>query len=172
MSVYPDCLLLPAVHPAQNAPDTAFLTAFFKHWKMRKILKLCRRRSRPYSGLENQMWFVVLADSCCQRGFAGDAADPFPPRNSETPSFHPLAAALGLMQNSHPPSKEATMKFSDLFVPRWQHSNPEVRIKAINRLQDPSLLAQIVQKDPDERVRESASTRLQEVKGEQVRVRA
>lgn len=64
------------------------------------------------------------------------------------------------------------MKFSDLFVPRWQHSNPEVRIKAINRLQDPSLLAQIVQKDPDERVRESASTRLQEVKGEQVRVRA
>ena len=64
------------------------------------------------------------------------------------------------------------MKFSDFFVPRWQHSNPEVRIKAIHRLQDQSLLAQIVQKDPDERVRESASTRLQELKGEQVRVRA
>ena len=32
------------------------------------------------------------------------------------------------------------MKFQDIFVPRWQHSNPEVRIKAVNRLKDKSLL--------------------------------
>ena len=63
------------------------------------------------------------------------------------------------------------MKFSDLFVPRWQHSNPEVRIKAIARLQDQSLLAQIMEKDADQRVCESAAQRLQKLKGEQVRVR-
>jgi hypothetical protein len=52
------------------------------------------------------------------------------------------------------------MRFSDLFVPRWQNSNPQVRIKAIGRLKDIKLLAQIVEKDEDIEVREAASERL------------
>ena len=39
------------------------------------------------------------------------------------------------------------MKFSDIFVPRWQNSNPEVRKKAIGRLKDIKLLEQIAAND-------------------------
>jgi hypothetical protein len=53
------------------------------------------------------------------------------------------------------------MRFSDLFVPRWQNSNPQVRIKAIGRLKDTKLLAQIVDKDEAVEVREAAAARLE-----------
>ena len=56
------------------------------------------------------------------------------------------------------------MKFSDIFVPRWQNSNPDVRIKAVNKLKDVKLLAQIVEKDENEGVREAASNRLNTLK--------
>jgi hypothetical protein len=52
------------------------------------------------------------------------------------------------------------MRFSDLFVPRWQNSNPQIRIKAISRLKDIRLLGQIAEKDEDIEVREAASERL------------
>lgn len=52
------------------------------------------------------------------------------------------------------------MKFSDLFVPRWQNSNPEIRKKAIEKLKDVKLIAQIAEKDPDDSVRELAHSRL------------
>jgi len=52
------------------------------------------------------------------------------------------------------------MKFSDFFVPRWQHSNPEVRKAAIARIDDAKLLLQISEKDEDAAVRELASQRL------------
>ncbi len=52
------------------------------------------------------------------------------------------------------------MKFSDLFVPRYQHSNPEVRLKAVKRIKDPKLLAQIAEKDSDPKVRDVAYARL------------
>ena len=52
------------------------------------------------------------------------------------------------------------MRFSDLFVPRWQNSNPQVRIKAIGRLKDLKLLSQICDKDDDVEVREAAQARL------------
>ena len=52
------------------------------------------------------------------------------------------------------------MKFQDLFVPKWQHSNPEVRKKALQNIKDVSLLAQIAEKDADMGVREAASERL------------
>ena len=52
------------------------------------------------------------------------------------------------------------MRFSDIFVPRWQNSNPQIRIKAINRLKDRTLLSQIVDKDDDVEVREVAAARL------------
>ena len=53
------------------------------------------------------------------------------------------------------------MKFSDIFVPRWQNSNPEVRKKAVERLKDIKLLSQIAEKDDDPGVCRAAATRLE-----------
>ncbi|MGD8241397.1 MAG: hypothetical protein PVF59_01130 [Desulfobacterales bacterium] len=64
------------------------------------------------------------------------------------------------------------MKFQDIFVPRWQHSNPDVRIKAVNRMKDKSLLMQIVEKDDDEMVIMAARDRLAELGEEKIRVEA
>ena len=52
------------------------------------------------------------------------------------------------------------MKFSDLFVPRYMHSNPDVRKQAIVRLDDAKLLQQISEKDDDAGVRRAAAQRL------------
>ena len=52
------------------------------------------------------------------------------------------------------------MKFSDIFVPRWQNSNPEVRKRAIQRINDIKLLEQIVEKDEDPSVCQEARLRL------------
>lgn len=53
------------------------------------------------------------------------------------------------------------MKFSDIFVPRWQNSNPEVRKKAVERIKDIKLLEQIVEKDADPEVCQAAVARLE-----------
>jgi hypothetical protein len=53
------------------------------------------------------------------------------------------------------------MKFSDIFVPRWQNSNPEIRKRAIMRLKDIKLLEQIADKDEDSSVCEMAARRLE-----------
>lgn len=52
------------------------------------------------------------------------------------------------------------MKFSDIFVPRWQNSNPEVRKRAVERIKDIKLLAQIAEKDDDAGVCQAARLRL------------
>ncbi len=56
------------------------------------------------------------------------------------------------------------MKFSDLFVPKYMHSNPEVRTRAVDRITDVKLLAQMAEQDEDERVRMAAQQRLVSVK--------
>ena len=53
------------------------------------------------------------------------------------------------------------MKFSDIFVPRWQNSNPEVRIRAVERLKDIKLLEQIVENDDDPGVCQAARLQLE-----------
>ncbi|GAB6908717.1 hypothetical protein DESC_370122 [Desulfosarcina cetonica] len=53
------------------------------------------------------------------------------------------------------------MKFSDFFVPRWQHSNPSVRKRAISRLRDIQLLEQIAGKDSDAGVCQAAADQLE-----------
>lgn len=53
------------------------------------------------------------------------------------------------------------MKFSDIFVPRWQNSNPEVRKRAVQRIKDIKLLEQIVEKDEDPGVCQMAARRLE-----------
>ncbi|MBC2709672.1 MAG: hypothetical protein HGJ94_01245 [Desulfosarcina sp.] len=53
------------------------------------------------------------------------------------------------------------MKFSDIFVPRWQNSNPEVRKEAVDRIKDIKLLEQIAEKDADPGVCQAAAIRLE-----------
>jgi hypothetical protein len=62
------------------------------------------------------------------------------------------------------------MKFRDLFIPRWQHSNPEVRRLAVGRLRDTSLLKQISEMDADQMVRDAALAQLETLTGQQVHV--
>jgi hypothetical protein len=62
------------------------------------------------------------------------------------------------------------MKFSDLFVPRYQHSNPEVRKRAVSRLADISRLRQISEMDDHQMVRDAALAQLERLKEQQVRV--
>ena len=49
------------------------------------------------------------------------------------------------------------MKLSDLFVPKYLHSNPEVRVKAVEKSDDIKLLRQMAEKDEDAGVREAAA---------------
>lgn len=62
------------------------------------------------------------------------------------------------------------MRFRDLFVPRWQHSNPEVRKRAVSRLGDTSLLRQISEMDDHQMVRDAALAQLDRLAEKQVRV--
>ena len=54
------------------------------------------------------------------------------------------------------------MGFSDLFKPKWKHSNPEVRAEAVRALSDDdaALLATIARSDADARVRRIAVKRI------------
>jgi len=52
------------------------------------------------------------------------------------------------------------VKFSDIFVPRWQNSNPEIRKRAVARIKDIKLLAQIAEIDEDPGVCQAARLRL------------
>lgn len=56
------------------------------------------------------------------------------------------------------------MKFSDLFVPRWQNSNPDVRRRAVMKSTDMKLLMQISEKDLDNQVRQAAQKRIDDLK--------
>jgi hypothetical protein len=55
------------------------------------------------------------------------------------------------------------MKFSDIFVPRWQNSNPKVRKRAVERIKDIKLLTQIAEKDDDDGVCQAARLRLDSI---------
>lgn len=55
------------------------------------------------------------------------------------------------------------MKFSDIFVPRWQNSNPEVRKRAVERLKDIKLLEQIAESDDDPGISQTAMNRLESI---------
>jgi hypothetical protein len=60
--------------------------------------------------------------------------------------------------------KEDVMKFSDLFVPRYLHSNPEARIKFVANSTDDNLLEQMAEKDKDAAVRKFAAERAQSLR--------
>ena len=53
------------------------------------------------------------------------------------------------------------MRFSDFFVPKYLHSNPEVRIKFINSSIDLKLLEQMIENDQDDNVVMAARERIQ-----------
>jgi len=58
------------------------------------------------------------------------------------------------------------MKFSDLFVPKYLNSNPEVRKKFVARTKDVRLLEQMAQKDESDDVRRYAAEHAQMLKGQ------
>ena len=60
--------------------------------------------------------------------------------------------------------KGGDMKFSDLFVPRWQNSNPEIRRKAVLRSNDMKLLSQISEQDVNLQVRQADQKRIDDLK--------
>lgn len=55
------------------------------------------------------------------------------------------------------------MKFKDLFVPRYLHSDPEVRLNFVRNSKDAKLLQQMAVKDGDEKVRKAAEERADEL---------
>jgi hypothetical protein len=55
------------------------------------------------------------------------------------------------------------MKFRDLFLPKIAHSDPEVRRKAVLEENDPNLLKQVIEKDKDPDVRQTAALRIKEL---------
>ena len=52
------------------------------------------------------------------------------------------------------------MGLLDVFRPRWKHSNPEIRLEAIRKLDDDEALAQSASRDGDERIRRLAIKQL------------
>lgn len=51
------------------------------------------------------------------------------------------------------------MKISDWFIPKYLHSNPDVRLKFVKNSNDASLLEQMSEKDENAKVREAAANR-------------
>jgi hypothetical protein len=57
------------------------------------------------------------------------------------------------------------MKLKDIFVPRYLHSDPNVRLKFVQKSQDAKLLQQMSEKDTDVTVRKTAAERAQKLQG-------
>ena len=62
------------------------------------------------------------------------------------------------------------MKLRDLFVPRWDHSDPVVRKKAVEKMDNIDLIKQIAVRDEHPMVRDTANALLNRLTGEQVQV--
>jgi hypothetical protein len=52
------------------------------------------------------------------------------------------------------------MKFRDLFLPKIAHSNPEVRIGAVETEENAELLKKVIENDDDPQVVKAAQKRL------------
>lgn len=56
------------------------------------------------------------------------------------------------------------MKLRDVFLPKYMHSNPQVRRTAVKKLNRIDLLAEIIKGDSSHDVRKTAARRLFELK--------
>jgi len=56
------------------------------------------------------------------------------------------------------------MKFRDFFLPKIAHSNPEVRIDAIQQEENIELLKNVAENDSDSRVVQAARKRIEALK--------
>ena len=52
------------------------------------------------------------------------------------------------------------MSLRDLFHSRWKHSNKEVRLCAVKKLNDKKVLVKIAKNDPEEDIRKAAVQKL------------
>jgi hypothetical protein len=64
----------------------------------------------------------------------------------------------------------SAMKIRDLFVPRWDHSDPMVRKKAVEKMNNVDLIRQIAERDEHPMVRDTATALLNRLTGEKVEV--
>lgn len=62
------------------------------------------------------------------------------------------------------------MKLRDLFVPRWKHSDPMVRKKAVEKMDNIDLIRHIARTDEHPMVCDTAIAALKRLAGEQIRV--
>ncbi len=62
--------------------------------------------------------------------------------------------------------KGGAMKIKDLFVPKYLHSDPEVRLRFIGNTEDTVLLKSISEQDADASVRKAATERAKWLKEE------
>jgi len=62
------------------------------------------------------------------------------------------------------------MKLRDFFVPRWDHSDPMVRKKAVEKMNNVDLIRQIAEQDEHPMVRDTAMALLNRLAGEKVQV--
>ncbi len=53
------------------------------------------------------------------------------------------------------------MRLSDFFCPRWKHSDKEIRLCAVKKLDNKKKLAKIARNDPEEDIREAAVQKLE-----------
>jgi hypothetical protein len=57
------------------------------------------------------------------------------------------------------------MKFRDFFVPKYLHSDPDVRMKFVEKSDDAHLLKQMSKKDKSDAVRKAAAARAGKLEG-------
>ena len=55
------------------------------------------------------------------------------------------------------------MALRDIFLPKIAHSDPEVRLKAVQKERDAGMLQRVIANDKDPRVVEAAKARLEEL---------
>ena len=58
------------------------------------------------------------------------------------------------------------MSIADWVRPRWKHPNPDIRLAAVDRVSDQSVLDHIAKNDPNEGVRQAANARLTSVRAQ------
>ncbi len=56
------------------------------------------------------------------------------------------------------------MKLRDIFLPKYMHSDPKVRLEAVKKLNRIDLLAKIIKRDSSHDVRKAAARRMFELK--------
>jgi hypothetical protein len=61
-------------------------------------------------------------------------------------------------------AEEETMSLKDWIVPKYLHSNPEVRMKFVSNSSDARILKEVSESDSDDSIRKAALARIETIK--------